>query len=90
MIRPLLILALLVTLNANNEPPSDCIRMNFLPMPNEITCGKESAIFNDPCKIFYHVQIEEKSNEHVGELIEFQMKKSFRCNIPNYVLSPKL
>lgn len=46
-----ILLALCPTLQAGG-----CIRMNFLPMPNEISCGKDNLTLNDPCKIFYHVK----------------------------------
>jgi hypothetical protein len=83
-----LCLIFLYFLGTCEEPK--CNRMNFLPMPVDLVCGEENVTVSDPCKIFYHVKIDEKNNDHVAELITFQMKKSFKCNIPNYILSPKL
>lgn len=85
-----LILVLLVLSLATCDEPSNCTRMNFLPMPNGIKCGNENVTISDPCKIFFHAKVQESGNEHVSELIAFQMKKSFHCNIANYVLSPTL
>jgi hypothetical protein len=42
--------------------PVECNRMNFLPMPVELTCGKENITISDPCKLFFHVKIDEKNN----------------------------
>jgi hypothetical protein len=64
--------------------------MNFLPMPNNLTCGNQNVTIKDPCKIFFHVKIAETNNEHVSELISFQMKKSFHCSLSNFVLSPTI
>lgn len=88
MIKSLVYLIFLFSIVNANE--ADCVRMNYLPMPNELSCGKEVFNIEDPCKIFFHVKIEEKSHEHVAELIEFQMKASFKCSLPNYILAPKL
>lgn len=84
------ILVLLVLFLATCNDPSDCSRMNFLPMPNSIKCGNDNIPISDPCKIFFHAKVQESGNEHIAELIEFQMKKSFHCNIANYVLTPSL
>ena len=81
---------LLVLSLATCSDPDDCTRMNVLPMANTITCGKENITISDPCKIFFHAKVQEGGNEHIGELIAFQMKKSFHCNIANYVLAPTL
>jgi hypothetical protein len=58
MIKSLIALAILLALCPTLQAGA-CIRMNFLPMPNEINCGKDSLALNDPCKIFYHVKAEE-------------------------------
>ena len=43
--------------------------MNYVPMPVDLKCGTETLPLSDPCRIFFSVKIEEKENEHVGELI---------------------
>lgn len=64
--------------------------MEFLPMPEEISCGEANFTLANPCKLFFHIKTEEKGNEHISELISFQMKKSFQCSTPNYIISPQL
>jgi len=59
-------------------------------MPKQIKCGSDTHPLDDPCKILFHVKISEEGNEHISELIAFQMKKSFHCNIPNVLLSQSL
>lgn len=53
----LLVATLAVSNNIGNGNGNVCERMNFLPMPDELTCGDKNAILNDPCKILYHVKI---------------------------------
>lgn len=86
----LLCFLLLSFMAISQEVVPDCTRMNYLPMPADLTCGKENETLSDPCKLFFHVKIESKNNDHVVDLIAFQMKKSFNCKIPNFSLSPTL
>lgn len=83
----IVVLALLVVLAYSDE---DCKKMNFLPMPREITCGKNNVTLNNPCKILYHVKLKQENNEHVEELIAFQMRKTLHCKVFNVVFSPTL
>jgi hypothetical protein len=65
MFKSLIVLAILLVLFPALEA-GNCLRMNFLPMPNTINCGKDNLALDDPCKIFYHVKAEEKYSEHIG------------------------
>ena len=58
MVKQFVLLLLVIALAYGNN----CERMNFLPMPDELTCGEENITISDPCKILYHVKIDEKGN----------------------------
>lgn len=64
--------------------------MNFLPMPTNLNCGLENVTLADPCKILYHIQIEEHNVEHIHELIKHQQKSTFFCKIPNIIFGKSI
>lgn len=34
-----------------------CKKLNFLPMPREISCGEDNVTLADPCKLLFHVKL---------------------------------
>lgn len=85
-----IVLILVLLQIASCEEQVSCRRLNYLPMPKHIKCGKENVTLDDPCKLLFHVKVDETGNDHISEVIAFQMKKTFHCNIPNVVLSRSL
>ena len=82
--------AMLLVFTLAQNQPAECKRMNFMPFPESIRCGKENVTLADPCRLLFHVKAEEEPNAHLGELIAFQMQKTFACHIPNIVIAPTL
>lgn len=89
-LRALSVLVFLASLLILTQAVDRCKKLHFLPMPREIRCGDENATLEDPCKILFHVKLTDTGNEHVSEIISFQMKKTLHCPISNVVVAPTL
>lgn len=61
--------------------------MNFLPMPKKISCGSINSNLLDPCLIFFHLKISSSTIWHFLEILASQMRKTFKCDMPNVVIS---
>lgn len=86
----LVALLLLAALFSPAQAIDKCKKLNFVPMPREITCGNDNATLDDPCKLLFHVKLKYGTNEHIEELIAFQMRQTLHCRISNVVISPTL
>jgi len=60
----IIFLALLLTLVLSED--FSCKRLNFLPMPTSLECGKDNLPLDDPCKLIFHIKTEDNKNEHLS------------------------
>ena len=91
--RTALLLTALVALASCYGPryqPTKCTELNFLPMPNKLSCDIANNVerkFEDPCSILYSIQGDNSKQDfsHFIELIEHQQYKSFGCHVAHTV-----
>lgn len=50
-------LLVLAALFAPTCATDKCKKLNFLPMPREISCGEDNVTLVDPCKLLFHVKL---------------------------------